>query len=140
MDHPEFLSLDDILEIHQDQIDRYGGSNGIRDLNGLLSAIEQPRTTFRNEFLHSDIWSMAAAYIFHISQNHPFIDGNKRTSLVSGLIFLDINGYEILDPDELLYGKIIEVASGKSSKDKVGAILRQLFETGSNDNRNMRIL
>ncbi len=132
MDHPEFLSLDDINEIHEDQIERYSGSNGIRDLNGLLSAIEQPRSTFGNEFLHKDIWSMAAAYIFHISQNHPFVDGNKRTALVSGLVFLEINGYEIPDPDELLYKMMIEVASGKSSKDKVRAILKKLFETYRN--------
>jgi death-on-curing protein len=75
---PAFLSLDEVLEIHAQQIERYGGSAGLRDAAGLESAIATPQATFGGEFLHTSIRAMAAAYLFHLCQNHPFIDGNKR--------------------------------------------------------------
>jgi len=123
---PDFIEFDEILKIHEDQIRRYGGGAGIRDPNALVSAIEQPRATYGGEFLHPDLWSMGSAYIFHISENHPFLDGNKRTALVSGLIFLYINGIVIIDKNELLYPMMISVASGKSSKTEIANVLRNL--------------
>ena len=75
---PTFLSLDEVLEIHGQQIERYGGSAGLRDAAGLESAVATPQATFAGEFLHTSIPAMAAAYLFHLCQNHPFIDGNKR--------------------------------------------------------------
>jgi death-on-curing protein len=73
---PVFLSLGDVIEIHRDQIARYGGDPGIRDLGLLQSAVAIPAAGFGGRFLHTDLFEMAAAYLFHISQNHPFIDGN----------------------------------------------------------------
>jgi len=73
---PVFLTLEDILQIHAEQIDIYGGTHGIRDLNGLESAVATPQASFGGEYLHSTIPAMAAAYLFHICQNHPFLDGN----------------------------------------------------------------
>jgi death on curing protein len=90
-----FLTIEEILEIHADQIIRYGGKNGVRDHNLLLSAIAQPLSTFDGQYLHKTIYDKAAAYLFHISQNHPFIDGNKRVALVSALMFLAMNDYSI---------------------------------------------
>ena len=78
-----FLSLEDVLEIHADQIMRYGGSSGVRDQNLLLSAIAQPYSSFEGQYLHRTIYDKAAAYLFYICQNHPFIDGNKRAATVS---------------------------------------------------------
>ncbi|MDI6800525.1 MAG: type II toxin-antitoxin system death-on-curing family toxin [Thermodesulfovibrionales bacterium] len=78
-----FLTLAEVIDIHTDQIEKYGGSMGIRDKNLLYSAIAMPSASFYRTFLHSDIFEMAAAYVYHISQNHPFIDGNKRTALAS---------------------------------------------------------
>lgn len=75
---PLFLSLDEVVEIHGQQIDRYGGSPGIRDSGGLQSALATPQATFGGEYLHQSMPAMAAAYLFHIYQNHPFVDGNKR--------------------------------------------------------------
>jgi death-on-curing protein len=75
---PLSLSLDEVLEIHEQQIERYGGSAGLRDAAGLESAVAMPQATFGGEFLHTSIPAMAAAYLFHLCQNHPFIDGNKR--------------------------------------------------------------
>ena len=84
----EFLTLVEIIEIHTNQIHLYGGDDGIRDLSLLSSAIAIPQSTFDGSYLHNDLFDMASAYIFHICQNHPFVDGNKRVALVSGLIFL----------------------------------------------------
>lgn len=75
MSSPEFLRLDDLLEIHRDQIERYGGVLGARDIGLLQSAIAQPCATFAGNYLHADLFEMAAAYLFHIARNHPFIDG-----------------------------------------------------------------
>ena len=77
---PVFLSLDEILEIHEQQIERYGGSQGLRDAAALESAVATPQATFGGEFLHTSIPAMAAAYLFHLCQNHAFIDGNERTA------------------------------------------------------------
>jgi death on curing protein len=83
-----FLSLDDILESHQNQIDTYGGGQGIRDIGLLESAIAQPEACFGGQFLHADVFEMAAAYLYHLVMNHPFVDGNKRVGLEAALIFL----------------------------------------------------
>lgn len=128
MQYIDFLNLEDVIEIHLDQITRYGGASGIRDEGALTSAIEQPRTTYQEVYLHDSIWLMGAAYIFHISQNHPFLDGNKRTALASGLVFLEMNGIEILDPAGTLYELVIGVASGKSSKQRIAEVLELLYE------------
>lgn len=77
-----FLTLDEILESHQNQIDTYGGSHGIRDIGLLESAIAQPETSFGGHYLHEDVFEMAAAYLFHLVMNHPFVDGKDRKSVV----------------------------------------------------------
>jgi len=83
-----FLTLDDILESHQNQIETYGGSHGVRDIGLLESAIAQPEASFGGQYLHADIFEMAAAYLYHLVMNHPFVDGNKRVGLEASLIFL----------------------------------------------------
>jgi death on curing protein len=91
----KFLTLSEVLLILDDQIKNYGGKYGIRDVNLLSSAIYMPESGFEGKYLHETIPAMAAAYAFHICQNHPFVDGNKRAALASSLVFLDINGYEL---------------------------------------------
>jgi len=122
--NPVFLTLGEILEIHQDQINRYGGASGIRDIGLLQSAIAMPAASFGGQFLHSDLFEMAAAYLFHISQNHPFLDGNKRTGVVAAIVFLALNAIE-LDADEEEFEKmVLRVAEGKVGKDTVATFLR----------------
>jgi death on curing protein len=99
---PVFLTLDEVLALHADQIDRYGGSIGIRDLGLLASAIGMPSSTFGGQFLHETLPEMAAAYLFHIAKNHPFVDGNKRTALATALGFLWMNDFEILATEDEL--------------------------------------
>jgi death-on-curing protein len=126
MKETEFLTLAEIIEIHSDQIKRYGGSEGLRDINLLSSAATMPYASFSGDFLHRDIFEMAAAYAFHICRNHPFVDGNKRTSLASALVFLELNGTSIRDPEEKLFYAMINIASGKMKKERFAELLREL--------------
>lgn len=123
---PVFLTLAEVIEIHADQIRRYGGKPGLRDLALLESAIAQPEASFAEEWLHRDFFEMAAAYAFHLCQNHPFIDGNKRTSLAAALVFLEINGSGILDPKGRLKDAVLKIASGKLSKLNFAKFLKKL--------------
>jgi death-on-curing protein len=122
---PEFLTLDEVLGIHADQIRRYGGTAGLRDLELLQSALAMPQTTFDDEFLHGTLFEMAAAYLFHLARNHPFVDGNKRTALMCALVFLGLNGYRLdADPDAV-YPLVDGVASGDVDKAEVAVFLRE---------------
>jgi len=122
---PVFLSLDEVLEIHDQQIERYGGSPGVRDVAGLESAVATPQATFEGQFLHTSIPAMAAAYLFHLCQNHPFIDGNKRVGANAAIAFLFINGWEpAFDPDELVE-VVLSVASSRLSKPALLALFAE---------------
>ena len=113
----KFLTLSEVLLILEDQIKNYGGIHGVRDINLLISAIYLPESCIGGQYLHETIPSMAAAYAFHICQNRPLIDGNKRVALASSLVFLEINGYEFNCEDETLYGEIMSVANGGVNKE-----------------------
>jgi death-on-curing protein len=119
---PLFLTLDEVLEIHAQQIELYGGSDGIRDPAGLESAVATPLATFGGGFLHPTIPAMAAAYLFHICQNHPFVDGNKRTGANAVITFLLINDWEPDFTDDALVDLVLSVATGRMSKSAVTGI------------------
>jgi death on curing protein len=121
-----FLTLAEVIEIHADQIRRYGGQDGLRDLPLLESALAQPEGAFAGEWLHVDHYEMAAAYAYHLCQNHPFIDGNKRTALAAALVFLELNGITVLDPRSRLKNAMIRVASSKMSKQDFAKLLKKL--------------
>lgn len=118
-----FLTLEDVLEIHADQIKNYGGRMGIRDQNLLLSAIAQPQSQFHGQYLHKSLHDKAAAYLFHLSQNHSFIDGNKRVALVSKLVFLDLNKVSIDYEEEALEELTFSVARGELKKTEISSFL-----------------
>lgn len=126
MIEPIFLSVVEVLEIHSQQLEAYGGIHGIRDEGLLESAVMTPQSSFGGEYLHQSIFEMAGAYAFHIAENQPFLDGNKRTALVSALAFLDINGIVILDPDRRLYSALIDIANRKADKYDLADLLRSL--------------
>lgn len=121
-----FLSEEDILYIHNNQINLYGGESGIRSQELLNSAVSHVRTEFAGVKLYKNLIEIASAYIYHICQNHCFIDGNKRTALVAGLVFLNLNGLDILDPEEKLYQMMLDITEGKTGKSEIQKILRQL--------------
>jgi death-on-curing protein len=124
-----FLTLSDVIEIHRDQIERYGGQYGIRDIKLLQSAIGMPEASFDGEFLHPDVFEMAAAYAYHICKNHPFIDGNKRTALVCSLVFLEFNGISLDDPMGMLYDAMVSVALGGMKKHELAEVFRRLVKS-----------
>lgn len=136
MGTPRFLTLAEVLSILQDQTARYGGEFGVRDLGLVSSAIAVPRASFGGQRLHGDLFGMAAAYAFHLCQNHPFVDGNKRVALASALVFLDLNGIRISDPDGTLYPLMMAVARGDKGKSEIAYILRELSEPRRNTSRN----
>jgi len=111
-----FLDLAEVLEIHLDQLERYGGRAGIRDLESLQSALAVPMAAFGDEYLHSGPAEMAAAYLFHLVRNHPFVDGNKRTGTVAALVFLMLNGYRFHATEDDLFETVSAVAAGNMSK------------------------
>lgn len=123
---PIFLTLAEIVVIHRNQIELYGGREGIRDMRLLLSALAQPEATFSGEWLHSDLYGMASAYAFHLCQGHAFFDGNKRTALAAALVFLEMNGVSVLDPARELLAKMIALASGRLGKKAFAEMLRRL--------------
>lgn len=110
------------MAIHRVQIERFGGSLGLRDEGLLESALAQPPASFGHEFLHPGLVDMATAYLFHIVSNHPFVDGNKRTGLAAALVFLDINGVPIRHGTAELYALTMDVA--RSAIDKAAATER----------------
>ena len=85
-----------------------------------------PQASFEGTFLHPTLFDMAAAYAYHLSQNHPFVDGNKRTGLVAALVFLELNGVTLSDPKGRLYEATVAMAAGKLKKGKLATILRRL--------------
>jgi death on curing protein len=116
---PDFLTLDDLLALHADRIETYGGSLGVRDLAGLSSALGVPGATFGGQYLHPTLAEMAGAYLFHVSQAHGFIDGNKRAGLAAALAFLALNGHELVADSDALYELCMGVAAGTTSKAEV---------------------
>lgn len=130
----EFLTLGEVMEIHANQIQLYGGSEGIRDPGLLEAALAQPESTFGGEYLHKSIFEMAAAYLYHLVQNHPFIDGNKRVGTAAAIVFLSINGHELgANLDQLdfktnqteLQKFVLSIASSKIMKSEIALFLEK---------------
>ena len=122
---PDFLWLEDALEIHQDQIQRYGGREGIRDVRLLASALAMPRAGIGNEYVHADLFEQAAAYLFHIVKNHPFVDGNKRVAAMAAFVFLKLNGITLQASNRAFERLVAAAAEGKADKAKITAFLRR---------------
>ena len=118
--------MGEVLLILQDQIRRYGGAYGVRDSDLLSSALAMPSASFEGKYLHKDLYEQGAAYAFHICQNHPFIDGNKRTALAAALVFLSLNGIELADPAEELYGLMMDVSGKGKPKSDIAATFKRL--------------
>lgn len=122
---PRFLSIQTVLEIHAAQIEEHGGESGLRDLGLLESAVAQPMASIGGQYLHGDMFEMAAAYLFHLANNHPFVDGNKRIGLAAALVFLDANGFEVDDPETELADRVFEMIEKKRDKAWVADQLRR---------------
>ena len=121
---PLFLTFDEVLALHADQIRRYGGAAGLLEAGLLSSALAAPQASHEGRFLHGTLFEMAAAYLFHITQNHPFVDGNKRVGAVAAIVFLSMNNVEVTVDEESLECAVLSVAQGKWDKAKVAELFR----------------
>ena len=131
MSQPSFLDLAEVLDLHREQIEHFGGDPGVRDMGLLDSAVSQPIASAFGEPLHQDLFEQAAAYLFHIVRNHPFVDGNKRTGTFAALVFLEINDVEVdADPDDLA-DLTISIADGRGTKEDVTRFLREHARPGA---------
>lgn len=87
-----------------------------------------PMSSYQGEYLHADLFDQAAAYAYHLCENHPFIDGNKRAALATALVFLELNGVRLDDPEEELYELMMSVAKGETRKPEIARTLRKLAQ------------
>jgi len=120
---PKFVTISQVLDIHQDEINSFGGTSGVRDEGLLDSALAQPQATFGGELLHPTIGEQAAAYLYHLAMNHPFIDGNKRTAFAVMDTFITLNGYSLNLSSEEAYNLVIQVVQREMSKEELSAFL-----------------
>ena len=121
---PTFLALEEIIAIHQDQIARYGGKEGVRDWGLLQSAIAMPAVGIGSCFLHCDLYEMAAAYLFHVVRNHPFFDGNKRVGAAAAYVFLALNEVRLTADEDAYAELVLSVARGETRKSSVAEFFR----------------
>ena len=123
-----FLSENIVIAIHDDQIRLYGGSYGLRDASALDAAMHMPQAQFSGQFLHPSIFHMAAAYAFHLSQNHPFLDGNKRTAGMVMFTFLQLNGLTVRATEVDYYQVMMAVASSQMSEEQLTQWLQTICD------------
>lgn len=128
MTEPRWLSASYILAIHADQIRSHGGSLGLMDRGLLLSALERPRNRFQYE-PEADLSTLAAAYGFGISSNHPFVDGNKRVAFQAMYLFLGLNGFRIEAREEDVVALILSLASGQLEEPALADWIREHITT-----------
>lgn len=121
---PVFLSIEEALRIQEDQVARYGGSPGVRDWGLLESALAMPSSGFGGAYFHADLYETAAAYLFHIVKNHPFVDGNKRVGAVSAALFLHMNDVRFEAKEDALVEMTLAVAEGRADKAEIAAFFR----------------
>lgn len=122
---PKFLTFDQVLALHKLQIDKFGGSHGVKDESLLRSAIAQPESGFGNDYFHKDLYEMAAAYLFHLVMNHAFVDGNKRIAALVSSVFLEINGLNLTAGEDEFEKIVMDVAQGLISKEQIAEFFKR---------------
>jgi len=119
-----FLSAQQILFIHARLIDTTGGEHGVRDLGLLESAVARPQATFDSAALYPDLFQKAAAFMQSLAQNHPFVDGNKRTAIISTAMFLLQNGHRLQTTNEEMERFTLLVVNKRPSLDEIASWFR----------------
>jgi death-on-curing protein len=121
---PTFLTVEDALDLLEIQLRLFGGLQGLRDRGLLESALAMPQATFGGEYLHADLFEMAAAYLYHLVLDHPVVDGNKRVGLHAAYVFLRLNGWDMVVDPSSLYDLVIGVAEGRVDKTAIASVFR----------------
>jgi death-on-curing protein len=120
----EWLAIAAVLAIHDEQIAEHGGSDGVRDMNVIESAIARPRHLMNFGDPAPDMAALAASLAFGLAKNHGFVDGNKRTSAVATETFLNLNGLNLTASDEQIVQVWTDVGAGQFAEDKLAEWLR----------------
>ena len=121
----EYLTVDEVLALHKYAIRRYGGSYGVASMERLESALNTPKQTMFGDELYPDIFARAAILAYLLVQNHPFVDGNKRTALYAMLRFLETNGFVVtVTSNDELYQFTIDIATSALDKEQIEEWLR----------------
>ncbi len=118
-----FLSKTEVLELHHDNIELFGGAHGMRDEGAFESALMAAENRFYYE--NADIIKCAATYGYHLSQAHAFVDGNKRVAAAALLVFLDANGLEVEAQADELIAVFLRLASSAMTRDELEVFLRE---------------
>lgn len=134
---PVFVDISDVFEIHQYQIQRFGGTDGLRSIELLESAIAMPSATFGGQYLYPTIPDMAASYLFHLVENHPFVDGNKRTGAMVAIYFLTRNNYLFDATNEELSDFVLRVAAGEKTLRGISFFFHRHAHTKHSRKRNI---
>ncbi len=121
----EYLAVGQVLALHAQQLQRYGGATGLRDRGALESALARPAATFDGEDLYPDIADKAAALMHSLALNHPFVDGNKRIAAFAAIVFVESNGHEFLAVPDELFETTMSVAEGKMAVEALTIWFRQ---------------
>jgi len=124
------LSVENVLAIHEQSIHHFGGSPGIRSVELLESALGATQASYGGTSVFKDLIEVAAAYLFYLCSNHPFIDGNKRTALASCIVFLKLNQIETTPDSPEWEALALDVASSVIKRDEVATRLRELLGFG----------
>jgi death-on-curing protein len=128
-DHCFHLTVDIVKEIHAEALSNFGGGSGIRENSLLESAVAAPQVTIRGRPPFVDLEEVGAAYLFYLCKNHPFVDGNKRTALGAGLVFLRLNGVQVV-PDSDEWAKLtFAVADSSLDREETTRWLRRLVKS-----------
>ena len=122
------LTIEVVREIHAEAIERFGGLEGIRDENLLASAVLTPQSSFGGKSPYADIVEIAAAYLFYLCGNHPFLDGNKRTAMMAAIVFLRMNGIEPAPDSDEWEKFVLDVAASTIDRDETTQRLRRLLK------------
>jgi death on curing protein len=122
------LSVEVVTEIHRDVLSAFGGGQGVRDASLLESAVAAPRASFGGRSVFADLAEIAAAYLFYLCRNHPFVDGNKRTAMVAAIVFLRLNGIEPAKDSDAWEALVLDVASSKLDREQTSRRLRALLK------------
>lgn len=123
------LNVAHVREIHRAVLDAFGGSDGLRDEGLLESAVAAPQATFGGTSPFADLVEIAAAYLFYLCRNHPFVDGNKRVSMTSAIVFLRLNGIEPAADGPEWEELVLDVAASRLDREQTTARLRKLVPT-----------
>ena len=120
------LTIDVVREIHEEALKRFGGLKGVRDENLLTSAVLTPQSSFGGKSPYTDLIDIAAAYLFYICRNHPFLDGNKRTAMMAAIVFLRLNGIDPAPDSERWERLMLDMAASKIDRQETAERLRKL--------------